>query len=282
MENRILGWDVEQIVKLCQMVNNCEGKNLLGVFGKFASEHGKNMYSVRNFYYNLIRTAADDASVRRVLDENGIVLKPIHHFSITEEERLLKEVLIDTGMSIRAACLRLADGDKIKAVRYQNKYRYLLKNKPDLVREISCEIQNLGYKSRLDSDGKILVLPNQNNNKKYITDDEIQALFLGLVRMIKHSAEERLFDQQNLAQNLANAELQKVQLDARRKQVLIQELHAQNEMLKSKLDLLTQRSQNDQQHYQKIKNLVDNNKMAALREFVAKLTQNEQKTHKKH
>ena len=281
MENRILGWDVEQIAKLCQMVNNCEGKNLLGVFGKFASEHGKNMYSVRNFYYNLIRAAADDASVRRVLDENGIVLKPTHQFSITEEKRLLKEVLIDTGMSIRAACLRLADGDKIKAVRYQNKYRYLLKNKPDLVREISCEIQNLGYKSRLDSDGKILVLPNQNNDKKYITDDEIQALFLGLVRMVKHSAEERLFEQQNLAQNLANAELQKVQLDAHRKQVLIQELQAQNEMLKSKLNLLTQRSQNNQQHYQKIKDLVDNNKMTALREFVAKLTQNEQKTHKK-
>lgn len=281
MENRILGWSVEQVAQLCEMVNSCSDKNLLGVFKNFANEHNKNMYSVRNFYYNLVRMAGADPRIKRVLDDNKIALKLTSHFSRNEELELLREVLIDNGKSVRSVCFELAKGDKITAIRYQNKYRNLLKSKPDLVQKISREIRDLGYKSRLDSDGKILVLHDKNEDKKYITDDEIQALFLGLVRMVKHSAEERLFEQQNIAQNQANAELQKVQLDARRKQVLIQELKAQNEMLKNKLQILTQDRQNEQAQYQKIKDLVDNNKMTALREFVSKLTQNEQKSSKK-
>ena len=53
-----------------------------------------------------------------------------------ETDRLLETVLLalSNGQSVRACTLEMADGDTRRMLRYQNKYRALLKSQPDRVR----------------------------------------------------------------------------------------------------------------------------------------------------
>ena len=59
---------------------------------------------------------------------------------------LLKTVLQarSAGESVRACTLRLAEGDTRRMLRYQNKYRALLKSQPALVDRARRELQETG------------------------------------------------------------------------------------------------------------------------------------------
>lgn len=48
------------------------------------------------------------------------------------------------GESVRACVTRLAEGDRAGMLRYQNKYRSVLKNKPELLMEIAEELRSEG------------------------------------------------------------------------------------------------------------------------------------------
>lgn len=281
MENKILGWTLAEIRELVQQTNSSDEKILLKVFQKFASKYNRNMYSVRNFYYNLLRAERENSRVRDLLMQNGIKLQKTNHFTEFDEENLLKTLLLDNGKSLRASCFELANGDKKLAIRYQNKYRNLLKNKVKLVEKITCEIEKSGQKCRVNLGGKILVLPVPQERKNYITDKEIQALFLGLVRMVKKSAEEQLVERQMQQMYLTNSRLAEVEISAKKKDVLIAELRAQNEAIKRELELTSELCNNYASKYQKIHEMLASNKLSKLRDFMSKLAKTEQKSTKK-
>ena len=281
MQERILGWDISQVAKLIDMVNHNEGKNLLNIFEDFGNESGRKKYSVRNFYYGLIREAECNNNVREILAKNNINLGYTSHFCEEDERACLLAILTDNGKSVRATCFDLAKGDKVKATRYQNKYRNSLKNKPDLIQELSDKIIKSGQKSRIDSCSNIIKLPKLEEDKNYITEDEIQSLFWGLVKLVKRSAEQELEDRQNFQMRVENSRLNDVLLDNKRKGVLIQELRVQNEELKSRLNSIEEERRLYDKNYKKINNLLRNNKMDKLREFVMKFYETEQKTSKK-
>lgn len=281
MQEKILGWSINEVAELVDAINSKKETNLLPIFGNFASHHKRNIYSVRNFYYRLIREAKCNNSVREILTKYDIKLGYTSHFCEREETALLKSILLDNGKSVRATCFMLAGGDKTMAIRYQNKYRNTLKNKPDFVKKLTAEITASGQKSRLNLGGKILTIPSQKTDRNYLSEKEIQSLFLGLVRLVKRSAEQELEDKQNYQLKLDNSRLMDVAIDNRKKSVLINELKAQNKILQSRLDLAIKKQQESEFEYQKISELLHENKMEKLREFVSKLSDFKQKTSKK-
>ena len=133
------GWQDQEISQLKKAVQLAGGKGepLRSVFDNIGQELGRKPNSVRNFYY---------ASLKR--EEAGDVptAAPFETFSQDEVRSLIREVLMARakGVSVRACVQTLARGDRKLMLRYQNKYRSVLKSKPYLIREIMEEITEDG------------------------------------------------------------------------------------------------------------------------------------------
>ena len=285
MDTKILGWDLAKIAELVKIVNNSQYKRKIDAFGEFANKYNVNVFSVRNFYYKLIDLSNNDLAVDRLLNKAKIQLQKTSHFDINGERELLFNLLRSDMGSVRNACFKLSNGDKKGAIRLQNKYRNLLKNKPQMVQEVCCKLRKNNIKTRLDAEqdlgNNILLIPEQKINKKSITKEDIEALFLGLVRLVKNSVYEEEFDRQNVLKK----ELEKTTIELKRKDILLQELREQNEAINTKLNIYKERLQTSQdkniQQYKKVQDLLKSNKMEQLREFVENLAYNQQNIGKK-
>ena len=68
-------------------------------------------------------------------------------FSEEETDRLLRTILLAraNGQSVRACTLEMAHGDTRLMLRYQNKYRALLKARPDKVRKMRERLTEEGH-----------------------------------------------------------------------------------------------------------------------------------------
>ncbi|MCL2545271.1 MAG: hypothetical protein FWE77_05060, partial [Clostridia bacterium] len=91
----------------------------------------------RNFYYAQLKER-EQPELKRAL--------PFSTFAEDEVRQLLRQVLgaRAKGVSVRACVQRLADGDKTRMLRYQNKYRSTIKGRPQLVREVMQEMETAG------------------------------------------------------------------------------------------------------------------------------------------
>lgn len=105
-----------------------QGLPLKTVFDRIAVQTGRRPNSIRNYYYAQVRQREGD-------HERPARFVP---FSEDEVRWLLDKVLRDRaqGHSVRSCLQRLAEGDHSLMLRYQNKYRAVIKNRPELVREI--------------------------------------------------------------------------------------------------------------------------------------------------
>ena len=128
------GWNSAEEALLHAAVDRCRaaGEPLKTAFLQAAEQTGRRPNSVRNHYY---------ASGRP--DGNAPAFLP---FSEEESLSLLKTVLQarSAGESVRACTLRIAEGDTRRMLRYQNKYRALLKSHPGLVARARQELQEQG------------------------------------------------------------------------------------------------------------------------------------------
>ena len=117
---------------------------LVSVFESFAKESGRAFGSVRNYYYKMVKTASKKESLYQKLglSEN---LKPafIVEFTKAEERALLYSVFkgIYNGKSVRKVILELSGGREKLALRYQNKYRNLIKNNSPMIDEVFLLIE---------------------------------------------------------------------------------------------------------------------------------------------
>ncbi len=132
------GWREEETRLLFDTVRAAgqEGAPLREVFAQVGEQLGRRPNSIRNYYYARVREEPDDS-----LRKSG--------FSpFTEEElrTLLRAVLLARaeGMSVRACVTRLADGDRSRMLRYQNKYRSVLRGKPELLERVAGELRAEG------------------------------------------------------------------------------------------------------------------------------------------
>ena len=129
------GWREQEISQLKKAVQLAGGKGepLRSVFDSIGQALGRKPNSVRNFYY---------ASLKREDESDASTAAPFETFTQEEVRSLIRKVLTarTKGVSVRACVQALAKGDRKLMLRYQNKYRSVLKSRPNLVREIIEEM----------------------------------------------------------------------------------------------------------------------------------------------
>ena len=198
--------------KIARLITEAACKNKSAVFSRFAAEMGLQPASVRNFYYK-------NATPRHK--------KPFAKFTKLETLAFLREIVLgySRGSSIRAVCMRLCGGDNAKFLRYQNKYRTILRTSPELIEQTIATLEVEGFLTRnpIKNSGshaqksarfgasraknphtdefKTLLIesaarempdniiemplePNFNN----LSDQDIQNLFMGVVRLVRKQA----------------------------------------------------------------------------------------------
>lgn len=133
------GWQKHEIDALVSSIDAAakSGESLRSVFDRMGQELGRRPNSIRNFYYAQVRAQSDPGAGRAL---------PFETFSSGEVEQLVRSVLTARaqGMSVRACVRQLADGDRTKMLRYQNKYRSTIRTRPDLVKRIMDELSRDG------------------------------------------------------------------------------------------------------------------------------------------
>lgn len=133
-----LGWSQNEDTLLFEAVRKArtEGAPLKAVFDEVAAQTGRKPNSIRNYYYARVKQS-DDVTCK--MPHNPAFVP----FNDEEIMHLLKTVLSmqAKGMSVRACTLQMGDGDNRAMLRYQNKYRSLLKSNPQLVRSIVREMR---------------------------------------------------------------------------------------------------------------------------------------------
>ncbi len=136
MKDAIRGWTKEEdaaLLAACEAARKrCQP--LKTAFDEIASSLHRRPNSVRNHYYTQLKPNEKD----------GPVFLP---FSEEETDRLLETVLLAlaNGQSVRACTLAMANGDTRRMLRYQNKYRALLKSRPERVRSVRTRLVSEGH-----------------------------------------------------------------------------------------------------------------------------------------
>lgn len=133
------GWREDEIDRLWDGIRqaNASGEPLRAVFEEMGKSLGRKPNSVRNFYYMQLRRR-EGAGVRRAA--------PFETFTEDEVRALVRDVLMarSRGQSVRSAVMALSQGDRARMLRYQNKYRSVLKKRPELVRDVLEELRQEG------------------------------------------------------------------------------------------------------------------------------------------
>lgn len=105
-----------------------QGLPLKAVFERIAQQTGRRPNSIRNYYYAQVqkREGAAERTQRFV------------PFTQQEVDWLMEQVLVARaqGQSVRSCLQKLADGDHSRMLRYQNKYRSVIKSRPEYVKQM--------------------------------------------------------------------------------------------------------------------------------------------------
>ena len=133
------GWTQEETDLLWKEIQAAldAGTPLRGVFDRTGQALGRKPNSVRNYYYMQMREKGGE-EIRRAA--------PFDTFSDDEIHDLLRHVLLGrgSGRSVRACVMEMSGGDRSRMLRYQNKYRAILRKKPDLIEQVCRELKQEG------------------------------------------------------------------------------------------------------------------------------------------
>ena len=125
------GWSEYERKLLQQEIQRVRenGLPLKSAFENLAIKTGRKPNSIRNYYYAHVKQGSLGSAY-----EKGAFTP----FTQQEIEDLIEKVLTAQaqGMSVRGITMRLGNGDKKAMLRYQNKYRSMVKNNPETVLEI--------------------------------------------------------------------------------------------------------------------------------------------------
>ena len=243
-------WNDDEVKSLFNEVEYCKNNQqaLRMAFVLHAKKFKRKPNSVRNYYYKEVDNLASNEQRCKSL---GIELEKHQKthfvaFDEKEEEKLLNDVseMVANGKSVRAACQILSGGNLSLMTRLQNKYQNSKKKENN-------------------------VIPFRQK-QKLLTENDINSLFMGLVKLIKKTAIEDFMEKTKLEKQSSSFLLKKAFLDLNKKGKQIADLRADFEKLKEEnKTLLTQleksASKNDalKQHLLKNKgeNFLENKKV---------------------
>ena len=153
MHGRRTGWSDEESRLLWETADEAQqqGLPLKAVFESIAEKTGRRPNSIRNYYY------------AQVQKREGGAGRPARFVPFTQQEVdwLMEQVLTARaqGQSVRSCLQSLAGGDHSLMLRYQNKYRAVIKGRPEYVRKmveslnargVPCETPQVNHRARPD------------------------------------------------------------------------------------------------------------------------------------
>ena len=142
--SRRSGWSESENKLLWETADEAQqqGLPLKAVFEQIARQTGRRPNSIRNYYYAQVRQRDDGRAPQARFVP----------FTQEEVDWLMEQVLIarSAGQSVRACLQKLSGGDHSLMLRYQNKYRAVIKSRPDYVKALV---------ERLNSEGVNCVTP---------------------------------------------------------------------------------------------------------------------------
>ena len=259
---KILGWEVNDIANLLFDVQNRSGR-LREVFSAFASTNNRKSDSVRNFFYKFLAYAQKNEVIKDIFVEKGVDFSKLKsHFSEEQTKQLIKNVLSNSKHSVRKTCFNLANGDEKNMIRFQNKYRNTVKNKPSLVKEVVGQLDK----------PNIEVMPFSGTIMK---KTDIEALFWGLVRLVRRQTEQEEKMKVRKELEFANNKLTNLTIDSKKKELLIGELKKQNAFLRERIKEIENSAQISEQnslnHLMMINSFVESKNLTKLRAFLKEI-----------
>ncbi len=143
MEN-LYGFKKDDAIALIKFLKERKNEPLSQVFEKYAKASNKAKGTIRNLYYTLSKLSLKDSEFcEKYLSGTPFKVEERQEFSPCEEHALLKQIFKKKweGISVRKAVQDLSKGDNKLALRYQNKYRGLIKKDKKLVLQIISELK---------------------------------------------------------------------------------------------------------------------------------------------
>ena len=281
VNSKILGWMPRDVKSLFSFLQVNSGNSLINNITLWANKNLKQPFSVRNYFYKLLRGAKEDDSLNERLLGLGI---RIENFSQDNKQNKTKQLLwavldYSQKQSVFSACNSLAKGNRKLALKYQNKYRNTLSNHPEIVEEVLQEMRQKGIPTRIVF-AKNNVLKMPQSKEPAISSNDLYSLVVGIVNLIKSDTQKELVAQHQKRIQTVNNNLQKVLIDSRRKDVLLEELRQENKKIRTMLEK-TQKQHDELKEksnasFLTIQSLLQSNKHKSLHNFVSKLLQNTQ------
>ena len=189
-------------------------QTLLSAFITFAKENGYSTGSVRNHYYKIVKTTNKDCDLYKKLGLSDR-LKPafIKEFTLAEEKELLYLIAkgVAQGKSVRKTILELSNGSEKLALRYQNKFRNLVKQNSPLLAIVTKKVEEetgvkvFFKKSKKSKEQKlieskinqmlddIIKSTNEKNRLLQLEKDKLERENLLLKKVVKKTMEEKRF-----------------------------------------------------------------------------------------
>ena len=198
------GWSQEETDLLRNEVRQASetGAPLRTVFERMGETLGRKPNSVRNYYYMQLREQGGEDCKRAA---------PFETFSDEEIHDLLRHILAakGQGQSVRASVMDLSHGDKTLMLRYQNKYRALLRKRPDLIEDICRELREAGQPCP-DMTVTIQEIPPSVEND----DPDAQSILTGMNALLRRASRNDTVESDKLKvqRDLLMMQLEDVQL----------------------------------------------------------------------
>lgn len=218
-------WEEKEVKTLLNEVKDCckKGLSLKDAFYLHAQKFGRKPNSVRNYYYHEISLLEKDSirAEKVEFDKENHKISEIKFFSLEQEKELIKKIdtLVESGFSVRRACLTLANNDASKMLRYQNKYRNF-KSKQTLG---SKQTQNENFKE----------IQDEKNSNKQTKQEETKLKQADKPKIEEEISFEKLIEKSN-----------------------IQKINQNEDCLKKQQKIFSQNSQNENSCLQKQDNIV--------------------------
>jgi hypothetical protein len=260
---KIFGWDIEQTKSLISFILQNKTRPLSQNFHIWAKKNNREAHSVRNYYYKLQKEVkTNDLFLKEmgVKEEETKSVFERKHFSPGDERFLLENVfLLGKEMSVRKACLKLSNGDRNLMLRYQNKFRKLLKNKQELVEEVIEKLRKNGSEIKSPYKETILKMPRKN----VLSHEDIKSLFLGLVKIVREETKNELIQEGNKKEKELIKIIKQKNLEERESALKIKTLEEENQKLKLEYEEINKdinnlfQDKNGSKNMEKLKNFFE-------------------------
>ena len=202
-----MGWSDAEEKLLWETAEEAQDKGLplKAVFEHIADRTGRKPNSIRNYYYQQVRERdADRPHAARFTP-----------FTQNEVDDLMRQVLtaVGQGQSVRACLSRISGGDHSRMLRYQNKYRTVLKHRPEMIEAVREELRREGLPypkaPMFDRADAAFCDPEDTAAARLMAEPCVSAMLEGLKELMRRAAraedmqeKQRVIDRLQVQQDL--------------------------------------------------------------------------------